>query len=389
MQTLRRRAIAPIVALALVLAALAAAPAALAAPVTVNLRVEGKTATTFEGPVTTDAKTLTKDASGPHKCDGTNNGANPTPGPTMTTALDDGSIAGGFTWDGTWFDSLQDFAINRIGPDSNTSSEFWGYALNYKASSVGGCQQQVTSGDDVLFAYDFFSKAHLLKLTGPATAEVGQPITVKVVDGQDDSAIGGASVGGQLTGPDGTAQVTFSERGNQRLKAERADSVRSNALNVCVHQGDDGTCGSAAPGGGAPAALPDRLPTAEILGILDGQRFTTRNAPRLLRGHSDPGSAGLLMVRLRLRRTYPAPLTLRSAAARTRCQFYSLLLERFRPGRCSATYFFYKVSDRTDWSYLLPTRPQAGRYVMDIVAVDRKIRRVSARVNFTVLEARR
>ena len=58
MQTLPRRAIAQIVALALVLAALAAAPAALAAPVTVNLRVEGKTATTFEGPVTTDAKTL-------------------------------------------------------------------------------------------------------------------------------------------------------------------------------------------------------------------------------------------------------------------------------------------------------------------------------------------
>src|SRR5947208_5049509 len=34
-------------------------------------------------------------------------------------------------------------------------------------------------------------------------------------------------------------------------------SVRSNALNVCVHQGNDGTCGTAGPGGqagGAPAA---------------------------------------------------------------------------------------------------------------------------------------
>ena len=397
MQHLPRRAILVIVALAL--AALGAATPALAAPATVNLRVEGKTATTFEGPVTTDAKALTKDASGPHKCDGTNNNGSPTPGPTMTTALDDGSIAGGFTWDGTWFDGFQDFSIDRIGPDSSTSSEFWGYALNYQASSVGGCQQKVASGDDVLFAYDFFSKAHLLKLTGPASAEVGQPVTVKVVDGQDGSAIAGAAVGGQTTGPDGTAQVTFSERGNQRLKAERPDSVRSNALTVCVHQGDDGTCGTAGttgttgqagqPGGAPGLATEDRLPTAQVLGIRDGQRFTTRTAPRVLRGHSDPGSAGLRAVRLRLRRAYPAPVGRRSATARTRCQFYSLALERFRRGRCGAPYFLYTVSDRPDWSYLLPARPRAGRYVMDVIAVDRKGRRAPARVRFSVVEARR
>src|SRR5436309_14339893 len=101
----------------LVLAALA--PAALAAPTTVHIRVEGSSATLFDGSVTTDAKTLTKDASGPHPCDGTNRGANPTPGPTMTTALDDGSLAGGFTWDGTWFDSFKDFGRNRIGPADN------------------------------------------------------------------------------------------------------------------------------------------------------------------------------------------------------------------------------------------------------------------------------
>jgi hypothetical protein len=387
MEKLPRRAVAQIVALALGLAALGAAPA-LAAPVTVNLRVEGNTSTIFEGPVTTDAKTLTKDASGPHKCDGTNDNANPSPGPTMTGALDDGSIAGGFTWDGTWFDSLQDFSVDRIGPDANTSSQFWGYALNYQPSQVGGCHQQVAPGDDVLFAYDFFSKVHLLKLTGPSTAEVGQPVTVKVVDGQDGSAIAGATVGGQLTGADGTAQVTFSDRGQQRLKAERGDSVRSNALVVCVHQGDDGTCGTAAPGGSSGAApqsaVADVLPTSQILGIRDGQRFTTRNAPRLLRGEADGGSAGLLGVWLRIRRSYPAPAAPRTAAARTRCQFYSLLVERFRPGRCAARYFQYRVTDRPDWSYLLPTRPAAGSYVMEAVGVDRKGRRVAARVRFTV-----
>ena len=104
MQHLPRRAILGIALL--LLSALVAAAPALAGPVTVNLRIEGSSSTIFEGPVTTNAKTLTKDASGPHACDGTNGGANPTPGPTMTTALDDGSIAGGFTWAGTWFDSF-------------------------------------------------------------------------------------------------------------------------------------------------------------------------------------------------------------------------------------------------------------------------------------------
>src|SRR4051812_39355522 len=105
--------------LLLMLALAVVAPTALAAPATVHLRVEGSSATLFEGTVATDAKTLTKDASGPHPCDGTNGGVNPTPGPTMTTALDDGSLAGGFTWAGTWFDGFQDFGIDRIGPDSN------------------------------------------------------------------------------------------------------------------------------------------------------------------------------------------------------------------------------------------------------------------------------
>src|SRR5713226_815029 len=212
----------------LVLAALA--PAALAAPATVHLRVEGSSATVFDGPVTTNGKTLTKDASGPHACDGTNGGANPTPGPTMTTTLDDGALAGGFTWAGTWFASFQDFSIDRIAADTNggpPTFPSWGYALNFTPSQVGGCQQQVQSGDDVLFAYDFFSKVHLLKLAGPGGANVGEPVRVTVTDGQNGTPVAGASVGGQLTGADGSATFTFSTVGVHPLKAERADSVRS------------------------------------------------------------------------------------------------------------------------------------------------------------------
>src|SRR5205807_9916464 len=142
-----------------------------------------------------------------------------------------------FTWAGTWFGSFSDFSIDRIGPDAATSSQFWGYALNYKTTNVGGCQQQVGAGDEVLFAYDYFSKAHLLKLAAPATANAGEPFTVTVVDGQDGSPQPAASVGGATTGPDGRATLTFDQPGHYALKADRADSVRSNAAVVCVHRG--------------------------------------------------------------------------------------------------------------------------------------------------------
>ena len=52
------------------LVALLACATARAAPVTVNLRVEGATSTIFEGPVTTDGKVINK-GDGPHPCDGT------------------------------------------------------------------------------------------------------------------------------------------------------------------------------------------------------------------------------------------------------------------------------------------------------------------------------
>jgi hypothetical protein len=143
------------------IAVLAACAPAIAAPVTVQVRVEGATSTIFEGPVTTDGKPIDK-GSGPHPCDGTNLGANPIPGPTMTSALDDASLGGAFSWDGTWFSGFEDFGIDRVGPDAVdfANNRFWGYALNFISTQVGGCQQQVQAGDEVLFGYDFFSKAH-------------------------------------------------------------------------------------------------------------------------------------------------------------------------------------------------------------------------------------
>ncbi|MBX5469629.1 MAG: hypothetical protein IRZ21_06995 [Thermoleophilaceae bacterium] len=357
------------------LIALTAAPAAAAAPVTVNLRVEGLTQTIYEGPVTTDAKQLTKDGTGPHPCDGTNGGANPTPGPTMTTALDDASIQHGFTWDGTWF-GFGDFGIDRIGPDSSdtANNRYWGYALNYTPSAVGGCQQQVRDGDEVLFAYDFFNKSHLLKLSGPAKAAIGEAITVHVVDGQNGSPVAGATVGGATTNGSGDATLSFAAPGVETLKAEEPSSVRSNALAVCVYAPGSGACGTAPSSGedgqGGGQAHDSTAPTAAIASPRDGARYA--RGPRVLRGRASDDVA-LYGVYFRLR--------LYAAGG---CRWYSGRADRFtRPGHCAHARFV-RLGKQASWSYLLPDRLPRGRYVLETKAIDTSFNAARERIDFRV-----
>jgi hypothetical protein len=222
-------------ALGVLTAALAAAAPALAAPATVNLRVEGATGTIFDGTVTTNGHAIEQDKAGPQPCDGTNNGASAVPGPTVTSTLDDAAA-----WDGSWSNSLKDFEVTRIGPDANTASKFWGLVLNFKQLQVGGCQQQVKTGDQVLFAYDLFSMKHILELTGPSHATSGRKFKVKVVDGQNGQPVAGAKVGVAKTNSQGIASTSFRGHGRAVLKAQAPDSVRSNALIVQVRKAKKG-----------------------------------------------------------------------------------------------------------------------------------------------------
>src|SRR3954452_8449986 len=219
--------------LAVLAAVLACAPA-FAAPTKVNVRVEGAKKTIFEGAVTTDAHPVTGDNTGPHKCDGTNGGANPTPGPTVTGALDNASTKAGFSWDGSFDPSFEDFLVSRIGPDTQTSSKFWGNAVNGQPLQVGGCQFQVKRGQEVLWAYDMFGKKHILLLRGFRKVRAGKRYAVKVKDGQNGKPVAGAKVGGKTTNKKGIARLRFKKPGVKRLKARRSDSVRSNQLRVKV-----------------------------------------------------------------------------------------------------------------------------------------------------------
>jgi hypothetical protein len=333
-----------------------------AAPTTVKLRVEGGATTLFEGPVTTDGHAIDK-GDGPHPCDGTNGGANPAPGPTMTSALDDWSRSRGLPWTGTWF-SFGDFGVDSIGPDAAQlpNGPFWGYALNFVPSQIGGCQQRVQQGDEVLFGYDFFSKAHLLRLDGPARAVTGQPFAVTVMDGQSGAPLDGATVAGAAGPTDAAGQttITAATAGLVSLKAERADSLRSNAVLVCVSATGTEACGvpPALLGGSAARPVRDSVaPDALIKGPRDGRRY--RRGPRLLTGTATD-DVGLLRVKLALRRHERGKL----------CRWWSATRERFVGEGCARKVFF-GIGANGNWSYLLPQRLGPGRYVLDVKALDR------------------
>lgn len=217
--------------------ALALPAAASAAPTAVNVRIEGISSTIFDGPVTTDGKTITTASGGTHVCDGTNGGTLPSAGPTPTTALDDASVKGGFTWDGAWYDAFSDFTADRIGPDSsnNITFQYWGLFINEEYAEVGGCQFRMNAGDEVLWAYDAYARQQgVLSLSGPGSTQPGVPVDVRVTKARAGSPVAGAAIGSQTTAADGTAQLAFAEPGLYRVKAEHPQYVRSRSLRICV-----------------------------------------------------------------------------------------------------------------------------------------------------------
>jgi hypothetical protein len=355
-----------------VLALLVPASVAAAAPVTVNLRIEGATQTLFEGPVTTDADPAlaTPSSGGPHPCDVKDNGANGGVGVaagTPTTALATAARAAGLAFDASFtgvdpvFGSVNDFFVSRVGPDVNQSAPpfaSWGVALNFHLTSLGGCQIALGSGDDVLWAYDVFSKTHFLKLTGPTTASVGAPITVNVVDGQNGSPVAGATVGGATTDAAGNARVTLSTPGLQRLKAQEPSSLRSNALVVAV--------GATAAQGVAGAQVDRTAPRARLLSPRNGHTYRrTKFSPRLIHVAVAESGSGVRTVKLRLTRRVG-----------NRCFSFSGKRERFIGTKCgSGAGFFFTVSDRADFTYLLPERLPRGHYVLDVGAIDKAFNR--------------
>ncbi len=278
-----------------------AAPVAQAAPAQVNVRIEGRAETLFEGPILTDGHNVraSSDSEAPEagrRCNGLNNGKNPTPGPTPTAAAVDAMGLAGEGFDGRWYaEPFEDYFITRWGPDAQSLAEnaYWGIVVNNVFTSVGGCQYQLDAGDEVLWVYDAFSGRPRLALypgdySGgalplTATAALGQPFEVEV-DAWPGSGEGSppaspqrsttpfagaevapvitspkgfekvdtASLDTVVTGADGRTSIVFDEPGWHRIKATDVSggaesAVRSNRLDVCVPEPSASDCGPLPP----------------------------------------------------------------------------------------------------------------------------------------------
>ncbi|MEA2278502.1 MAG: hypothetical protein QOC78_3462 [Solirubrobacteraceae bacterium] len=387
----------------LALAVLPATPAA-AAPVTVNLRIEGPTRTLFEGPVTTDVRPFQFPGDPvSHQCDGTaaNTGTSPVAVPTRGAAITAASQAAPFSMTGTFSVQFGSPSFDAIAGESvafdAATNRFLAEYENGVAAQVGSCADPIANGDDVLFAYGTGADP-LLKLAGPATAAPGAPVALRVTDLNTGAPVAGAAVEGQTSGADGTVTVgPYDVRGDRDLKASKAGSIRSNRVRVCVTDGADGACGTTvapvAGAGAAPSAcltsgddgncgtVDRRPPVGKIASVREGQRFAKGKGPRVLAGIVAADPSGLADVRLRLTRTDAG-----------RCTTYDARTERFAAmTRCGAKRGrWFSVGARAQWSYLLPSALAPGRYVLDVEARDRAgnrdtlLQRTRTRVVFEV-----
>jgi len=216
----------------------------------VNVRIEGASVTWFEADLIDSPANVTTPSGGTHPCNGLNNGANPTEGPTATRGLAIAAEEGHFTFDGTFDTEFDDFFITRIASDSETDTEFWGLLLNYQFTPVGGCQQEVKEGDQILWAYNAFNLNAFLKLTPSKpyddVAVEKKDFEVLVIDGSSGDKIEGANVT-VVAGPhgtvgttvgtsvaNGTAELKFEKVGLYEIKAEKPGALRSNGIEVLV-----------------------------------------------------------------------------------------------------------------------------------------------------------
>lgn len=370
MQVSRRFSIAFGVAGVLVMSCASAVRAA--GPASVTVRVEGTTETKLPPTqVTTTTEPVVKDGVAEDSC----------PGTSALGALQLGTAG---NWSGPWEPKFRQYEIASIEGESHPffSGEYWNLWINHVSSEKGACEAEPQSGQEVLLApcSETSECPGTLGIEAPASAGVGESVqvTIEKYDATGHaSPISGATVTGATmhTNASGQTIVTFSSGGEVTVRAEAADAIRTEAI-VCVHHGNDGTCGFPASSGGgaggiaggsgvagsrstAPFAI-----VARATGVREGRVYPPAEAPRLLKGKVNV-TTGLKDVKLRLTRMQ------RLSGGGHRCAYYDGSTERFRSMRCGAANGkFFAVGSAASFSYLLPSALAPGRYVLDIQATD-------------------
>ena len=282
--------------LAIGVASMVICPAASAA-IPVDVRIEGAARTVFEGPVASDVRQVQASSDGALRtCDGTNNGANPTAGPTATTVAADALGLQGQGFDGTWYQGYEDYLISRLGPESSNG---WGVYRNEQRSGLGGCQVAARAGDRILWAAGTgggTTGVLRIALTGanPYTATVtdqtGAPVAGATIL---DANAGGAGSTGSVTGGAGTTRAGPATTASRRA---RPVTCGPPGAVVCVQP-----CGVSGPGGrgqahGAPGRHDGR---SRLAGRVSPHRLPPGADRGGLAADADGGGDAVLEARVR------------------------------------------------------------------------------------------
>ena len=341
----------------------------------VTVRVEGLTETKLlPTQVTLTGTPVVKDGIPEHACSG-------------TSAVGALQLATGGNWGGPWNGEFKQYEIYAIEGEDHpfekgaSANYYWSFWLDEKEASAGACEAELQPGDRVLFFPACFGTAcppgstspTPLGIEAPASANVGEsvPVMVKMYNAKGEASPAvGATVAGvattATTDSGGHATISFPSAGEFTLRASASESVRDETT-VCVHNGNDGNCGTTltSSGGSTKSTTPGPpQPTvsdvAKVAGVENGHVYSRRRAPRVLAGVVKvPAGGTLRQVLIRLGRRY-----------RGRCWNFSGSKVRFVRARKCDTASFFSVGGSESFSYLLPARLPKGRYVFDIEGVD-------------------
>lgn len=359
-----------------------AATAPAAGPATVTVEVEGLNETKVPPTqVTTTTTPIVKDGNPEHACPGTN----------ASGAL---QLATAGNWNGTWYGGEVKegkftglgYSVEEIdGEDYPFSgSTFWNVWINHKSSEDGVCDAEMHPGDQLLLFPCHYEEGKEcptpLGIEAPTTANAGEAVAVTVKQynskGEASPAANATVSGGGVSATtdfEGHATLRFyGDVGSFALHAygsnEGSPAVRTQTT-ICVHEGNDGTCGTTAPSNSplsqspssATSAAPYKGPFAVVAkanGIAESHVYPPGEAPRLLSGTVTSHSP-ITLIDIELRRSY-----------RGRCSAYDGTTGRFVKARCGKGGFFAVASGGDSFSYLLPARLAPGRYVLDLRATD-------------------
>jgi hypothetical protein len=343
-------------------------PATLA---TASVRVEGTSETLLPAtPVTTTLAPVVNDGNPSHACAG-------------TSALGGLQDATGGHWSGHWSESLHQYEVLSVLGETHLfeplsrANYFWSFWLNDKRSEVGLCEATLRQGDRLLMVAECFGEACPspeplpLEVESPSTVNAGEAVAVTVRRYNPEGVgteVAGARIEGAgvsaTTDAQGHATLTLSQLGPSTLRVTAPASIRTEAA-ICVHHGNDGTCGTPLPGAatGNPTesnAVSPEPNRAHVAGVLSGHVYRAGQAPRILDGTVlVPQGKALREVRIGIERRVGR-----------RCWTFSGARAAFVRSRCTRHPRVFSAGNEASFSYLLPARLPRGSYTYAVEAID-------------------